>query len=355
VNDLIPPWTAVEALPCVYGGAVGSGVIRAAPEDFRVDEDLGFEPDGEGDHLLLQIRKRETNTLWLARRLADLAGVERKDVGYAGLKDRHAVTSQWFSVLMAGRPEPDWGALEAEQVQVLQVRPHRRKLRVGALRGNRFRMRVRELQADRTALEARLHLLREGGMPNYFGEQRFGRDYSNLAQAHLLFQRKLRRIDRKLRGLLISAARSQLFNQVLAARVEQGSWNQPIPGDYMNLNGSRSGFAIEALDATLAQRCREMDIHPTAPLWGRGRSLVSGDCLALEERVLEPFADWRNGLEHVGLAQERRPMRIRVGDLQWRFPDDACLEIEFSLPAGSYATVLLRELLQTTSPTAASG
>jgi tRNA pseudouridine13 synthase len=333
-------------MPCVHGGTAGSGVIRSAPEDFQVDEILGFEPDGEGEHCLLQLRKRETNTLWLAKQLAELAGVPYRDVSYAGLKDRHALTTQWFSVRLAGRPEPDWRQLNSAQVELLLAARHRRKLRVGALRGNRFRLRVRAVIAEQPKLEKRLQRLRRYGMPNYFGAQRFGRDSGNLEKAQALFDGRLRRIDRRLRGLLISAARSQLFNQVLAERLEQGTWDRPISGDYMNLDGSRSGFPLHELDGEILRRCREMDIHPTGPLWGRGRPPVTGSALELEKAALDPFNNWRLGLEHVGLQQERRPLRIRLDDLRWRFPESDSLLLDFSLPAGSYATVLLRELLR---------
>ena len=339
-------WKPLEKMPCVYGGPAGRGVIRASADDFQVVELLGFEPDGDGEHVLIQLRKRDTNTLWLAGQIATLAGVPRRDVSYAGLKDRHALTSQWFSVRLAGRPEPDWRELESAQVEVLRAERHRRKLRIGALRGNRFHLSIRQLDGAPDDLEARLHKIRTGGMPNYFGEQRFGQAYGNLEQADALFAGRLGKVERKLRGLLISAARSQLFNEVLAERTAQANWDLPLAGDYMRLEGSsRSGFSIEEPDEAIFQRCRELDIHPSGPLWGRGRPIVSGEALNLERGVLEPYAAWRNGLEHVGLEQERRALRVAVADLDWSFPDRTSLRLAFSLPAGSYATVLLRELI----------
>jgi tRNA pseudouridine13 synthase len=340
-----PVWQTLAEMPFAYGGPAGRGRIRATPEDFQVDEVLGFEADGEGEHVMLHLRKRETNTLWLAGQIARLAGVPRREVSHAGLKDRHALTTQWFSVRLAGREEPDWRELESAQIELLDAVRHRRKLRTGALRGNRFTLTIRELDADAASLEQRLLQLRSSGMPNYFGEQRFGHDYANLQQADALFGSRLGRIERKLRGLLISAARSQLFNQVLAARMRLGCWNTPLDGDYMKLAGSRSGFAIEVVDEEVLRRCRGLDVHPSGPLWGRGRPKVGGAALDLEQRVLEPFADWRDGLEHVGLEQDRRPLRIAVADLDWNFTDAKTLGLSFSLPAGSYATVLLRELI----------
>jgi tRNA pseudouridine13 synthase len=220
-------------MPFAFGGPQGEGQVRLTPEDFQVDEILGFEPDGEGEHLLLQIRKRETNTQWLARQLASFAGVPPRDVSYAGLKDRHAVTTQWYSIRLAGRAEADWRRLESDQIEILRVERHRRKLRPGALKGNRFLLVIRALSGRPEKLEEQLGQIRELGMPNYFGEQRFGQDYGNLQHAERLFSGKAGAIDRKLRGLLISSVRSQLFNEVLAARIETDCWDCPIPGDYM--------------------------------------------------------------------------------------------------------------------------
>jgi tRNA pseudouridine13 synthase len=321
-------------------------VIRTTPDDFQVDEVLGFDPDGEGEHLLLQVRKRQTNTHWLAGELAKLAEIPAKEVSYAGMKDRHAVTTQWFSLRMTGRPVPDWSQLESDLIQILQVHPHRRKLRRGALRGNRFLIRIRDLTAGKAELEQRLTQLRESGMPNYFGEQRFGHGYQNLALAEQLFSPARKRMKRQLRGLVISAVRSQLFNQVLAERIRLGNWNSPLQGDYFKLDGSRAGFVDDPdQSADLSQRCRLQDIHPSGPLWGRGRPLVEGLAGELESSVLSAFEAWRDGLEHVGLEQERRPLRVRLQDLVWRWSDDGDLELHFFLPAGSFATVLLRELI----------
>ncbi|MEW8400040.1 MAG: tRNA pseudouridine(13) synthase TruD [Candidatus Thiodiazotropha sp.] len=348
------PWQPLEEMPRAFGSPLGSGVIRVTPDDFQVDEELGFEADGDGEHLLLHIRKRETNTHWLAGQLARHAGIPPRDVSYAGLKDRHAVTTQWFSLRMAGRPQPDWGGLESDLIQILAVHRHRRKLRRGSLRGNRFKLRIRELEADRAQLEQRLTRLRGSGMPNYFGEQRFGHDYGNLAQAERLFAPGRARMDRQLRGLVISAVRAQLFNQVLAKRILQGNWNSPLKGDHFSLDGSRSGFSDDREQSeALSRRCDLQDIHPSGPLWGRGRPLVDGEALTLEERVLLPFESWRNGLEHVGLEQERRPLRAPLRELSWEFDSKDCLGLGFYLPAGCFATVLLRELLNYRTPTVA--
>jgi tRNA pseudouridine13 synthase len=344
-------WHRLDEMPRAWGAPLGDAMMRLSADDFQVDELLGFEPDGEGEHLLVHARKRDTNTQWLAGQLARLAGIPPRDVSYAGLKDRHAVTTQWFSLRMAGKPEPDWSSLASGEVELLGVYRHRRKLRRGALRGNSFRITLREVKADRAALETRLRQLRAEGMPNYFGAQRFGHEYQNLARFAELFGPGRRRIDRQLRGLLISAVRSQLFNEVLARRIDSGNWALPMPGDYFMLDGSRSGFADDADDPRLLERCRLQDIHPSGPLWGRGTPQVSAESADLEHTVLAPFGEWRERLEHVGLSQERRPLRVGLNDLQWQFSDMDVLSLSFFLPAGAFATVLLRELMRVQAPT----
>lgn len=345
-------WRPLSAMPRVCGEVLGRARMRESAEDFQVDEVLGFEPDGEGEHLLLHLRKRDTNTNWLAGQLARHAGLPSREVSYAGLKDRHAVTTQWFSLRLAGKPEPDWSAMDSEQVEVLAVHRHRRKLRRGVLRGNRFSILLREVEADRRALSERLQRLQCQGMPNYFGEQRFGHDYRNLCRFdELLGDGRRRKIDRHLRGLLISSVRSQLFNEVLAARIERECWDSPLPGDYFMLDGSRSGFSDDSRDGRPAERCRIQDIHPTGPLWGRGTPPVALQAAELERAVLAPFDGWRDRLEHLGLEQERRALRLRLDDLAWEFmADGSSLRLDFFLPAGAFATALLRELLHVSSP-----
>lgn len=321
--------------------------MRAQPEDFFVDEVLGFEPDGEGEHVLLQVEKRNTNTQWLADQLAGFAGIPKRDVSYAGLKDRNAVTRQWFSLRLAGAPEPDWDNLPVDNVRVLQHARHRRKLRRGALQGNRFHLRVRELQGDLAALETRLQHIAQQGVPNYFGEQRFGHQGANLQQAVAMFQGK-RVKDRHKRSLYLSAARSFLFNELLSQRVARGDWNRAIAGDVMLLAGSNSYFVPEANDATIQQRLADFDIHPSGCLWGKGESPAQLEAAALERALAETHPVLCRGLEQAGLKQERRALRLPVADLHWNLAAaDQVLELRFTLPAGAYATSVLRELVVT--------
>jgi len=340
-----PDWIPFAGLPYAFGGPPLSGRLRAAPEDFQVEEVPGFEPDAEGEHALLLVRKRGLNTEELVRMLARHAGVRPREVGYCGLKDRNAVTSQWLSIGLAGRPEPDWSELNSERVQVLQSHRHRRKLRRGAARGNRFHIRVTTVEGERQAAEQRLVSLDEQGVPNYFGEQRFGRDYGNLERAQQLFQGALKRVKPHLRGLYLSAARSQIYNELLARRVQSGTWNRALSGDLMQLEGSRSWFPVEEPDAEIEQRLESGDIHPTGPLWGRGEIPASAQTALLEKEVAERFADWCQGLERFGLKQERRALRMPVRELEWRWEEES-LELSFRLPGGGYATSVLRELVE---------
>lgn len=319
--------------------------VRLFPEDFIVDEVPAFAPDGEGHHALLQIRKRNTNTEWLARRLAALAGVPQSEVGYAGLKDRHAVTTQFFTVNLSGKEEPDWRQLSSGDITVLAVDRNRRKLRRGSLLKNRFCITLRRLAGDCAGLERRLQQIAERGVPNYFGEQRFGHAKHNLQMALAMFRGECRVSERHKRGLYLSAARAWLFNKVLSARVEEGTWERALPGESLLANGTSSAFSVRILNSEIERQVQQGELQPSGPLWGRGRPSSLAEALALETSVLESEVALRHGLERAGLEQARRALRLPVEALQWRRPDDETLVLEFSLPPGAYATSVLRELV----------
>jgi len=341
----IPQPAALPHWAYAYGEPAVRGVLRSAPEDFVVEEDLGHAADGRGDHVLLLIRKRETNTEWLARELAVFAAIKPADVGFAGLKDRHAVTTQWFSLHLPGA-EPDWSTFCRDDTQILAVQRHRRKLQRGGLRGNRFRLVVRQLHGDLAALDARLHQVQALGVPNYFGAQRFGIDGGNLAEAEALFAGRSKVSDRHKRGLYISAARSLLFNAVLSARVAAGNWQTPQAGEVVQIGNTQSLVTCDTLTPVICERLARGELHLTGPLWGRGRALSSGAVLALEEAALAGYAAWRLGLEQVGLQQERRALCLTVQDLAWTLDEAAAsLTLSFYLPAGAYATTVLREVV----------
>ena len=340
-----PRERVTASLPQAHGAPVLSARIRVAPEDFRVDEIDGFEADGSGEHLLLKVEKRGMNTAFAAKLLAQWAGIDESGIGYAGLKDRHAVTVQRFTVHLPGREAPGIGLLEAhEGLRVLAASRHSRKMPRGALAGNRFALRLREASGDAAAVEARLQAIAARGVPNYFGEQRFGREGDNIPNALAMFAG--RRVARAQRTHLLSAARSQLFNRVLASRVEAGTWDAALDGEVWLLDGSRSVFGPLPFDDALAARLASFDIHPSAPLWGRGELRSTGAAAKLERDALADAESLalRDGLESAGLKQERRATRLQPRELSWEWLEPETLELRFSLPPGAYATAVLAEL-----------
>ena len=329
--------------PRFHGRPPCGGVIRSTPEDFQVDEVLGFEPTGEGEHLFLNIRKRGDNTQWLAKQLAKQAQVRVQDIGYAGLKDRHALTSQWFSIWLPGQADQHWQSIIDSSVEILQQARHPRKLKRGIHQGNRFKIVIRQLTGRADEIETRLQLIASQGVPNYYGEQRFGNDAANLEQADRLLGGEIRVKDRQRRGLYLSAARSYLFNLVVAGRIELGCFDRLLEGDRLIEDGTTNLTRINEKDK-LIQQLESLQLHPSAPLYGRGRSQVEAQSLALETDILAAREQWCAGLERAGLKSERRSVRLKVGDLRWRFIDAETLEISFELPPGTFATSVLREL-----------
>ena len=325
-----------------HGAPVLSARFRLAPEDFRVDELPGFAPSGEGEHLLLTVEKRGMNTAFAAKRISAWAGIAEMGVGYAGLKDRHAVTTQRFSVHLPRRVAPELAPLQSEDLRVLDATWHNRKLPRGALAGNRFELVLREVQGERAAIDARLAAIAARGIPNYFGEQRFGREGDNVEAARRMFAGQ--RVKREQRSLLLSAARSELFNAVLAARIDDGHWAEGVEGEVWMLDGTHSVFGPEPLTEATRARAEAQDIHPTGPMWGLGELRSRERALDIEAAALEPFADLRAGLEAAGLKQERRALRTRVKALAHEWLADDALRLRFELDPGSYATEVLAEL-----------
>ncbi|OUS11267.1 hypothetical protein A9Q89_09480 [Gammaproteobacteria bacterium 53_120_T64] len=300
----------------------GSAELKTEPDDFVVVEafdETSFS--GVGEHVCLQIRKREQNTRWIAAALAEFAGVAERDIGFCGMKDRRAVTTQWFSVAYVG----EWSMppLAIPGCEVLQVLRHQRKLRRGSHRGNHFVIRLRNVSAamDNKSVDERLALIAKNGVPNYFGEQRFGIAGQNLLEADRLLRRGRQRKMGGRQGIFLSAARSYLFNTVLSERVKQGSWAQVLEGE----------------------------VIPQGPLWGRGRSSARGELAELENRVLADLLPWCNALEHLGLEQQRRDLLLRPSQLEWHW-QGRDLYLSFALPIGTYATSVLRELLEVDTP-----
>lgn len=343
MNAAVPSLLNWDSLEHAFGAPVLDAVFKQQPQDFHVDEVLGFEPDGAGEHLLLQVEKTGLTTFEAQALLARHYNAAVRDTAFSGMKDKQGVTRQWFSVPARAAAAPA-APPEHAQLRVLRAERNSRKLRRGAHRANRFRIVLRAPSGDVAAARERLQLLAQHGVPNYFGVQRFGHAEGNVPQALAWFRGALQPA-RAQRSLLLSAARSYLFNVHLSARVRAQTWHTAIPGDVMALAGSASTFAASRASAEeLAQRLAEFDIHVTGPLWGKGPLAVSDDALHGESRLAEMYPDLCAGLEAHGLEQERRPLRAEVAGLHAEFAPDA-LVLEFSLARGAYATSVLRELI----------
>lgn len=345
---------AFGRLGFALGAPQVAAVFKQSAQDFKVNEDLGFELSGEGEHLCLHIRKTEVNTQHVVRQLARIANVRERDIGYAGLKDHMGVCEQWLSIYQPQAQELDFSSLAQIGVEVLSSMRNSRKIRLGSHRNNGFCIVLRKLASVaktplqlaelKEDLELRLTRIRAEGVPNYFGEQRFGHAHGNILMAQRLFSGELRLKKGFKRGMLLSAARSFVFNAVLSERVKQNNWNQHLSGDVMNLAGTGSVFEAPEWDDTLAGRLATKDIHPTGPLWGKGALRSSADALALEMAVADAQSSLCAGLEEAGLEQSRRSLRLIAADFEWAWLEDDSLELRFALPPGTYATAVLREL-----------
>ena len=316
----LPRWSRA------HGEPIFSGAIRQENPDFQVIEQLGWEPEGDGEHDYLWLEKIGANTEWVARQLAAYAGVPTKDVGYSGLKDRHAITYQWFSVPRWHAPQ--WDSVDIEGVRLLRVERHLRKLRRGAHKQNAFVITLRSHEAIDHALVAdRLAVIADCGVPNYFGEQRFGRNGSNFQLVESWATGK--RLPRHKRGLAISVARAYLFNEILSARATENTWDTLIAGDLANLDGSGSVFDVPELTEELRSRCEHMDIHPAGLLAGEGLDLGP--------------QNWQQAFKNARVEPAPRSYRLRVEDLSHEFIDGGVV-LRFTLARGAYATSVLREL-----------
>ena len=324
-----------------------SGHIRKHNEDFQVDEIQQFTPSGVGEHVWLKIQKTGENTDWVAKHLSQIANVPRRDVSFAGMKDRNAVTTQWFSVQMPGREAPDWQqGLQEKGLVSVEVRAehrHDRKLKRGALKGNQFKLTIRDFQGAESELAEAINRIKEQGVPNYYGVQRFGHNGLNIEKAQKWFAGDFKLKDRNLRSIYLSAARSWIFNHILSARVSEGSWNQALDGDVFILEGSNSSFS-QPVDVEITQRLNSFDIHPSGALWGRGRLATQHTVAEFEEKIANKFKLLCDGLEVNGLKQERRALRLPVRDLNYEMIDAETIVLAFSLPQGAYATSVLSEI-----------
>ncbi len=342
----------LDGLAYAYGKPDVCGKVKQLPEHFIVTELMDVEPSGEGEHYWLDITKTRLNTDAVAKSLARFSGVANRDVGYSGMKDFHAVTRQWFSVWKPKGAELDWASYANDGVVVNQVVKHSRKIKRGTHKANHFRIRVVDIAAQANIsdqLNSKLERIELSGVPNYFGAQRFGRGANNLPKALDMFSGKRRIKDRNLRGILLSSARSWLFNSVISARIKAGTWLSLYVGEPANLNGSNSVFVV--VDVTAEnQRVKNLDIHPTAPLWGElnaqdnSAKLMSPELAELEATAMDAYQNLKQGLESARVEYQRRALRLVPRALQWEY-DGGDLCLSFELQRGQFATSVLRELV----------
>ena len=333
-------------LSYTYGEPKSYGVLKSCADDFIVDEIPLVEACGEGEHQFIHIEKKNCTTEQVAKDLAVLFGVTTREVSYAGLKDRLAITRQWFSVHMPGKYFSDIEKMCGDNWRVISHGRHLKKLKTGALKGNQFTIILREL-SNTNLLEDRLRLIREGGVPNYFTSQRFGHCGHNLLQAQRMLLEKKKVKNRFLSGLYLSAIRSYLFNKQLSFRVENNTWKTIINGDVLQLSGTKSLFTAKLPElGDLQNRYERMDICPTAILWGRGPQMAQDEALGLQTSVLAPYMDLLNALEHKKVERAYRMIVNLPNNLQWDWIDDNTLQLIFSLQPGSYATAVTRELIR---------
>ncbi len=366
-------------LPQPMTPPIKQALYKAKPEDFVVNERLEVDFTGEGEHLWLHIKKSGINTAYLAKLLSEWADIPLRDVGYSGLKDRLALTTQWFSLRLPKKQKPDSDFApvdikEHETVKIIAEHWHNKKLNRGTHNANQFTITLREIEFAsniaatdaKQATEQHLATISKTGVPNYFGPQRFGFGGNNIREALNLFARPLKSTSsakkknkrksavREQNSMELSAARSLIFNQILAARVQDGSWNTGLNGDVFNLNGSGSIFASEHMDETLQARLASGDIHPTAVMWGTGNNKVAGDAAELENTVVQQDAlleALATGLEQREVKAQRRALRLPVEDLSWEWLDasesnEQALVLSFTLATGSFATSVLASIVQ---------
>lgn len=320
-------------------------VYKQHESDFQVFENLGFEADGEGEHVWLQIKKTGLNTRDVIAALSKALKVEEKNIGYSGLKDKHAITTQWMSVpVPIASGSPSFEALELQGMEVLQSLRSGKKLRRGAHRSNSFVITLRQINSDQEGIENRLAKVTEYGFPNYFGVQRFGIGGRNIASARNMFSGR-RKISRFKRSIYLSAARSWLFNKILSARIEADNWLQVLPGEVCMLDGSNSVFPCQSPDAEIQTRLNDKDIHTTGSMHGLGDSMATDVVRALEEECMQGEEDLCKGLEQAGLKTERRALRALAQELRWQWLEEETLELKFNLHSGVYATSLLAEIV----------
>lgn len=344
MTDILSP------LAYLCGKPTAKAKLKASPEHFQVTEDLGYTLNGSGEHFMVRIRKTGENTSFVANELAKACGVKSRDVGWAGQKDRHAVTEQWLSVHLPAGETPDLSEFQARypSIKVLETTRHNRKLRPGDLKGNHFILTLTEV-SDMDEVLRRLEIIRAQGMPNYFGSQRFGKEGNNLTEARRWGRDNVRSRNQNQRSMLLSAARSWIFNRIVSARIETGCFNQFISGDLaLSRNNSDRDEQIkvttgniEALNLQLQTGLAAI----TAALAGDNALPVEDEALVLEQQYLDEEPELMLLIRGNRMRHDRWPISLIPEQFTWTV-DNGNLVLSFSLDAGSFATAVVRELVE---------
>ena len=318
-----------------------TALLKAECADFVVKEQLGYDMSGDGEFVAVKVRKTDCNTLFVGEQLAKFAGISARNMSYAGLKDRKAVTEQWFSLQMPGQPTPDFSQFSLDGVEILEITRHQRKIRIGSLQGNHFEILLRNAE-ETDELKVRLDFLAKNGFPNYFTEQRFGRDGNNLTQALRWANGEINVKDRNKRSFYLSATRSEIFNLIVAKRIELGLAQKVLNGDILQLNGSHSWFVVDESEdlAQLQQRLAQQDVLLTAPLIGEEEK----SAVDFEHEIFAQHQALFDLMRQERMKAARRAILMQPQHFQWQFEPNG-LRLQFALPAGSYATALIRELV----------
>lgn len=336
----------MDNLAYLFGKPKSTGNLRTSEDDFNVTEFLPFQPTGEGEHVFIHLEKKGQNTVFIAKQLAKYFNVRESNVSYAGLKDKHAVAQQYFTVHLPGKKDDDLSQFNVPDVKILSITRHNKKLRIGSLLGNLFKITLRNV-TNTTDIEERWEKIIKSGVPNYFGEQRFGHQGNNLVNAKEMFAGKKIK-DKKKRGFYLSAARSYLFNEYVSERINSDAFNNIAVGDVCMLAGTQSVFSVEEVDQVIKERLNSGDVNLTAPLWGQGELMTKSAVLKFETVLANQHENLTQGLERFGLKQERRAIRLMLASGQitvekTKLGDN--VQLSFMLPAGCFATTILRELL----------
>jgi len=381
ITSNVPENTDFSQFCYAHGSPRIKGLLKSTPEDFVVEEQIAYSLTGEGEHLWCWVEKRCENTDWVAGMLAKWANTSKRNVGFAGQKDRNAVTKQWFSIQLPGKEDPDIDTFNIEGVKIIKMKRHNRKLQRGGLSGNRFELTLRNLVSIngdsevacseiQKTLDLRLQAIMKEGVPNYYGEQRFGKKGNNLLQGEKLLctgsrdpkpkrgkqRRGSKTGSRNQQSLYVSSLRSWMFNVLLSKRVQACNWNRAVEGDVLQLCGSSKWFVADETEdfAAIQQRVLDGDLNPTGGLFGDGDLPTQSQAKLLEQQIVNAYSIWCEGLASNRVQQDRRALRLMPEDMVWSFNssvvDDAeclSLNVSFTLTSGSFATMVLREILQT--------